>query len=101
MPAPKSWLFKMDGVPFQNKFEANGSVVAGYYNATLGRPNTFDAFLFHATWNHEEIRRIVPKGPAFTILRDPVNLFESGYAYFGYQPKVQYIHLIKIKYVHK
>ena len=27
-------------------------------------------------------RKLIPSGPAFTIVRDPVEAFESGYVYY-------------------
>ena len=30
----------------------------------------------------------MPRGPAITIIRDPLATFESGYSYFGKKPKV-------------
>ena len=29
------------------------------------------------------VRKLIPDGIAFTILRDPVEAFESGYVYYG------------------
>ena len=52
-------------------------------------PGPFDLFVFHSIWNYNEIRKVMPKSAAtITILRDPVNTFESGYSYFGRAPKV-------------
>ena len=45
-------------------------------------------FLFHSIWNYNEVRKVVPDGPAVTLVRDPVDMFESGYAYFNNIPKV-------------
>ena len=83
MPAKRTWLF-----PLLTQFSANANIVADYYNQTQKRANTFDAFLYHATWNYREMRRMVPKGPVITILRDPIDMFESGYSYFQRKPKV-------------
>ena len=47
-------------------------------------PTTFDAFVFHSNFNYDEVRKLVPEGPAITLLRDPVALFDSGYSFFGW-----------------
>ena len=65
---------------FKEPFHA--AKVKGYPN------NTFDMFLFHSIWNYNEVRKVVPNGPSVTVLRDPVDLFESGYVYFNNHPKV-------------
>ena len=44
---------------------------------------TFDMFLFHSVWNYTEVRKVVPNGPAVTLIRDPVDTFESGYVFFN------------------
>ena len=74
-PKGKSWMFG-----FKEPF--NATKVNGYPN------DTFDMFLFHSVWNYNEVRKVVPNGPAVTVLRDPVDLFESGYVYFNNHPKV-------------
>jgi hypothetical protein len=44
----------------------------------------FDIFAFHSLWNGTEVDKIIPKPSArFTLLRDPVDVFESGYVYMG------------------
>ena len=50
--------------------------------------NSFDVFLFHSVWNYNDVRKVVPKGPAVTLMREPADMFESGYVYFGNKPKV-------------
>ena len=65
---------------FKNSF--NASKVNGYPN------DTFDMFLFHSIWKNSEVRKVVPKGPSVTLIRDPVDMFESGYVYFSNKPKV-------------
>ena len=52
-------------------------------------PGPFDLFVFHSLWNYKEVRKVMSKSAVtITILRDPVNTFESGYSYFGRAPKV-------------
>lgn len=45
-----------------------------------GRLN-FDAYAFHARWDFVEVKKLLPVGFYFTILRDPVDYFESMYVY--------------------
>ena len=47
-----------------------------------------DLFAIHSVWNNFEVRKLIPKSPAVTILRDPIAVFESAYSYFGNTPKV-------------
>ena len=62
-------------------------------------PGPFDFFVFHSIWNYDEVRQVVPKpAPTITILRDPVNTFESGYTYFGRAPKVSSVNKILYTY---
>ena len=78
-PTGKTWMFK-----FNEQF--NATKVNGYPEDV-----PFDMFLFHSIWNYTEVRKVVPDGPAVTVLRDPVELFESGYVYFNNKPKVMTI----------
>ena len=68
----------------------NASQVNGYSktSGTEEKARTFDVFLFHSVWNYNDVRKVVPNGPAITLLREPVELFESGYVYFSNKPKV-------------
>ena len=58
------------------------------YNSSLPSPLNDDVFAIHSVWNHFEIRKIIPKAAAVTILRDPISVFESAYSYFGNTPTV-------------
>ena len=54
-------------------------------------PGPFDMFVFHSQWRYEEVQKVMPTSAVtITILRDPVDTFESGYSYFGRAPKVLY-----------
>ena len=84
-PATKTWMFR-----YTQSFTANE--VEGYRSTgTTNHFNIFDVFLFHSVWNHSEVRKVVPHGPVVTLIRDPVDMFESGYVYFGIKPKVNNI----------
>ena len=73
---------------FKKPFDA--SQVKGYETKTHGHLTykTFDVFLFHSVWNYDNVRKVVPNGPAVTLVRDPVEMYESGYVYFNKKPKV-------------
>ena len=75
-----------------NASQVNGYELEQNKHMTYG---TFDMFLFHSVWNYTEVRKVVPHGPAVTLIRDPVDTFESGYVYFNNHPKVNkfYHHL--------
>lgn len=70
----KTWFYGFDR-PF------NASMVTNYsWNPT----NTFDMIAFHCLWNGTEVDKVIPKPSArITLLRDPVDMFESGYVYMG------------------
>ena len=82
-PTAKSWMFG-----FKKSFSANQ--VNGYELEQNKHTTytTFDMFLFHSVWNYSEVRKVVPYGPSVTLIRDPVDTFESGYVYFNNHPKV-------------
>lgn len=42
----------------------------------------FDVFACHGKWNLPELKRIIPDGATFTILREPLAAFESMYSYY-------------------
>ena len=74
---------------FKKSFNANQ--VKGYNTTTEDHRSVYktsDVFLFHSVWNYKEVRKVVPNGPAVTLIRDPVDIFESGYVYFNNHPKV-------------
>ena len=44
----------------------------------------FDIMAFHSLWNSPEVNKVITKPSIrITLLRDPVDLFESGYVYMG------------------
>ena len=44
----------------------------------------YNFFASHSQWNINQVKKLVGINAIFiTILRDPVEVFESGYVYFG------------------
>ena len=75
-PKGNTWMFGL-------KKSFGASQVRGYELEQNKRyKQTFDMFLFHSVWNYTEVRKVVPNGPAVTLMRDPVDTFESGFSYF-------------------
>ena len=78
---PKSkWWFFSHYVPFK------ASDAEDYINKTMTIEK--NVFAIHSVWNKKEVRKILPTGPTVTILRDPIDVFESAYSYFGNTPTV-------------
>ena len=38
-----------------------------------------------SVWNYNEVKKILPSAVYLTLLRDPVDCFESNYVYMGLQ----------------
>ena len=89
----KSWMFS-----YKQPF--NASMVNRLPWARLG----FDMFIFHrcdnftidinicnifffkiSVWNYDEVHKILPDAVFITLLRSPVNCYESNYVYMGLQ----------------
>ena len=71
---PNSWMYSF------NVF-FNSKMVTNY---TWNPQHTFDMMVFHSLWNGMEVDKVIPRpSPRFTLLRDPVDTFESGYVYMG------------------
>ena len=52
----------------------------------MSNPNsTFILIYPSSKWNYKEVRRFLPKAAFITILRDPVDCFESNFVYMGLQ----------------
>ena len=67
----------------------NMKTVKQWFKPSLTPPGPFDLFVFHSIWNYLEVQKVIPKSAIkITILRDPIETFESGYSYFGRSPKV-------------
>ena len=69
----RSWMFSL-----KEPLDAN-VVLEGAWKE-LGH---FDIFAFHCRWNYSEVSKIVPGAKFITILREPLELFESNAVYFG------------------
>ena len=67
-----SWMF-----PFKEDFSAS-FVLDGPWKS-LG----FDIFAFHSIWNYAEMKKVLPDAVYVTLLRDPIDAFESNYVYMG------------------
>ena len=49
----------------------------------------YQAFVLHTMWSQEEVEQVLGKGGAYiTILRDPVDQFESLYSYSHFETKL-------------
>lgn len=68
----KSWMFD-----YKSPFNAS-VILDGPWKAL-----TFDMFLFHSVWRHKEVKKFLPTATYITLLRDPVDCFESNYVYMG------------------
>eukprot|EP00090_Calanus_glacialis_P043574 TRINITY_DN7717_c0_g1_i3.p1 TRINITY_DN7717_c0_g1~~TRINITY_DN7717_c0_g1_i3.p1 ORF type:complete len:421 (-),score=144.99 TRINITY_DN7717_c0_g1_i3:79-1341(-) len=70
----RSWMYS-----FKEPF--NASMITSLPWAKLG----FDLFIFHSVWNYPEVKKVLPEALYITLLRDPVNCYESNYVYMGLQ----------------
>ena len=53
-------------------------------NFTWNPGNEYDIIASHSLWNAKEVDKVIPKPSVkFTLLRDPVHAFESGFIYMG------------------
>ena len=75
----KNWMFS-----FNELFRAD--MVTKY----SWNPNdTFDMMVFHSLWDGTEVDKVIPRPSArITLLRDPVDTFESGYVYMKLEKKL-------------
>jgi len=56
------------------------------WHSQLKAKHNYDIFNLHTQWNSSAVRYLLgPKAVTFTILRHPVDLFESLYAYANFQ----------------
>lgn len=72
MPVRDTWMFPFK-LPFQSYMVNQGS----------WKDVAMDMFVFHSVWNYVEVKRLIPEAKFVTILRDPVDSFESNYVYMG------------------
>ena len=76
----KNWMFS-----FNELFNAN--MVTKY---KWNPEHQFDIMAFHSLWNSVEVNKVIPKPSIrITLLRDPVDLFESGYVYMGLEKNLK------------
>jgi len=68
---------------FSFKEVFNASVVTSLDWAHLG----YNIFTFHSIWDYEEVQKVIPNAVHLTILRDPVNCFESNFVYMGLEKR--------------
>jgi len=89
----KNWMFSFDEL-----FNAN--MVTRY---DWNPDNQFDMMAFHSLWNGPQVDLVIPKpSKRITLLRDPVDTFESGFVYMGLEKNLkmninQYAQWIKMK----
>ena len=77
----------------------NMKTVKQWFKPSLIPPGPFDLFVFHSIWNYPEVQKVIPKSAIkITILRDPIETFESGYSYFGRSPKVCQFCILEFRY---
>ena len=72
-----SWAYSL-----YTSFHENMVLQYGWKNCT-----EHDMMLFYSNYNILETEKIIPKSvysKRITMLRDPVNLYESGYIYYNY-----------------
>lgn len=70
----RSWMYS-----FKEPF--NHTMISNLPWAKLG----YDLFIFHSVWNYPEVKQVLPDAVYITLLRDPVNCYESNYVYMGLQ----------------
>lgn len=47
----------------------------------------FDVFAFHSQWNFLEVKKLMPTATFISLLRDPVDCFESIFVYMELRKK--------------
>jgi len=70
----RSWMYS-----FKEPF--NHTMISKLPWARLG----YDLFVFHSVWNYNEVKKVLPSAVYITLLRDPVDCYESNYVYMGLQ----------------
>ena len=52
-----------------------------------------DIILLYSIWNYNELKKVIPNAIHVTLLRDPVNCYESNYVYMGLEKIFRYLTL--------
>ena len=92
LPKSKWWFFS-----HYKSFKATEAEGFMGMNNNKTNPESNNLFAIHSVWNYKEVRKILPDAPTVTILRDPIDVFESAYSYFGNTPTVSDLHLINLE----
>ena len=62
--------------------------VNNFSNNMIMISNRFDIYAAHGRWNASEVKSLIPGGYAMTILRNPLDAFESYYSYMNIDSKL-------------
>ena len=77
-------MLTVQGWMFDQKKSFNSTTMVKYYKTNPS--HLFNLFASHSFWNTNEVKKIIGINATFiTILRDPLEVFESGYVYFGFE----------------
>ena len=55
------------------------------FTGSFSRTIFFVNHFFVSVWNYSEVRKLLPSATFVTLLRDPVDCWESNYVYMGLQ----------------
>ena len=77
-------MLTVQGWMFDQRQSFNSTTMVKYYKTNPS--HLFNLFASHSFWNTNEVKKIIGINATFiTILRDPLEVFESGYVYFGFE----------------
>ena len=81
IPIKRGWMFNQS-----IQFNAN-YLVRHYIN---NPSHMFNIFASHSKWNKKQVQKLVGIDAKFiTILRDPIDVFESGFVYFNFEKQLE------------
>ncbi|CAB4061585.1 GAL3ST1 [Lepeophtheirus salmonis] len=72
---PQGWMYSLDKGFEAEMAKGNEQPWSKYFS--------MDVFAFHSRFNIDELRKVISDPIVLTILRDPVETFESNYVYMG------------------